>query len=190
MDQGSLLTKVSDISAVHVYFNVSEREYLEYVKAKEKSNNNNAVKLILADGTPYPYEGKIETMEGGFNANTGSIAFRARFPNSNNILKHGATGKIILTNRIHDALIIPQKAVFEIQDRHYVYVVDSTNKVKMRSFVPKVRLSHYYVVASGLEKGDHLVYEGIQGLREGMSIVPEYIAMDEILEKDSEPLIQ
>ena len=179
IDQGSLLTTVSDVSSVHVYFNVSEREYLEYIKSKDETAENNVVDLVLADGSPYPFKGMIETMEGEFNANTGSIAFRARFPNPNKILKHGSTGKIILTNRIRNAIIIPQKAVFEIQDRSFVYVVDDNNQVEMRSFVPRARFSHYYIVESGLEAGERLVFEGIQNIKNGMTIQPKIMASDE-----------
>lgn len=179
IDQGSLLTTVSDVSSVHVYFNVSEREYLEYIKSKDETAENNVVELVLADGSPYPFKGMIETMEGEFNANTGSIAFRARFPNPNKILKHGSTGKIILTNRIRNAIIIPQKAVFEIQDRSFVYVVDDNNQVEMRSFVPRARFSHYYIVESGLEAGERLVFEGIQNIKNGMTIQPKIMASDE-----------
>jgi membrane fusion protein (multidrug efflux system) len=170
---GNLLTTVSDISAIHVYFNVSEREYLEYITTDK--NESNKVQLILADGSVYPHEGLIETMQGEFNANTGTIAFRARFPNPNQVLKHGATGKVVLTKKIKGAIIVPQKAVFEIQDRNYVFVVDSDNTVKMKSFFPKARFSHFYVV-DGLEIGEKLVYEGIQNLREGMPITPNFIA--------------
>ncbi|MFO7824251.1 MAG: efflux RND transporter periplasmic adaptor subunit [Cyclobacterium sp.] len=179
IDPGSLLTTVSDVSSVHVYFNVSEREYLEYIKAKDETEENNVVELVLADGSPYPFKGMIETMEGEFNANTGSIAFRARFPNPNKILKHGSTGKIILTNRIRNAIIIPQKAVFEIQDRSFVYVVGDDNMVEMRSFIPRARFSHYYIVESGLEAGESLVFEGIQNIKNGMTIQPKIVATDE-----------
>jgi membrane fusion protein (multidrug efflux system) len=92
---------------------------------------------VLADGLTYPHPGKIETMEGEFDASTGSIAFRARFPNPDKLLKHGATGTVRLANRIADALIVPQKAVFEIQDKNYVYVVDDNNRVTMKNFVPE-----------------------------------------------------
>ncbi|WP_291366851.1 efflux RND transporter periplasmic adaptor subunit [Cyclobacterium sp.] len=179
IDEGSLLTTVSDVSSVHVYFNVSEREYLEYIKAKDETAENNVVELVLADGSPYPYKGLIETMEGEFNANTGSIAFRARFPNPNKILKHGSTGKIILTNRVRNAIIIPQKAVFEIQDRSFVYVVGDDNQVEMRSFIPRARFSHYYIVESGLEAGESLVFEGIQNIKNGMTIQPKIVASEE-----------
>ncbi len=176
VDQGSLFTTVSNISSVHVYFNVSEKEYLEYIKSKDETTENNVVQLVLADGAPYPYEGIIETMQGEFNANTGSIAFRALFPNPSKILKHGATGKIILTNKIRNAIIIPQKAVFEIQDRSFVYIVKADNQVEMRSIIPRARFSHYYIIESGLEEGERLVFEGIQNVKDGMTIQPKMIA--------------
>lgn len=182
IDHGTLLTTVSDISEVLVYFNVSEDEYLEYVKSQleEAGKENNVVRLVLADGTSYPYEGHIETMEGEFQASTGSIAFRARFPNPESILKHRATGKIRLANTLNDAIMVPQKAVFEIQDKNYVFVVDSTNQVKMRNFVPKTRFSYYYIVESGLKPGDKIVYEGIQEVRDGMLINPKPVGLDSL----------
>jgi len=120
-------------------------------------------------------------MEGEFDENTGSIAFRARFPNPDKMLKHGSTGKIQLDNEVDAALIVPQKAVFEIQDKNYVFVVNANNTVKMRAFKPKARFSHFYIVESGLKAGDQIVYEGIQNIREGSQIVPELIAMDSFL---------
>nr|MBI1231238.1 efflux RND transporter periplasmic adaptor subunit [Cytophagales bacterium] len=179
IDQGTLLTTVSDVSEVHVYFNVSEIEYLEYVKstAEERERGNN-IRMVLADGSPYSYGGVIETMEGEFNPNTGSIAFRAKFPNPDKLLKHRATGKVILSNVVRDAIIIPQKTVFEIQDRSFVYVVDDTDKVEIRSIVPKARFSHYYIVESGLEPGERLLFEGIQTIEPGMTILPKKVAFE------------
>ncbi len=183
IDHGTLLTTVSDISEVFVYFNVSEDEYLEYVKnsVAEGGQDNKLVTLTLADGTLYPYEGSVETMGGQFQASTGSISFRARFPNPESILKHGATGKIRLSNTLNDAIMIPQKAVFEIQDKNFVFVVDSANQVRMRNFIPKTRLSHYYIVESGLKLGDKIVFEGIQEIRDGMRIIPKPVRMDSLM---------
>ncbi|MDJ1482123.1 efflux RND transporter periplasmic adaptor subunit [Cytophagaceae bacterium YF14B1] len=183
IDEGALLTTVSDINAVYAYFHVSENEYLQYIKTKLSGANPNSanIKLILADGTNYEQKGKIETMEGEFDESTGSIAFRAHFPNPEKILKHGSTGKVRLANDVDNALMVPQKAVFEIQDKNYVYVVDGNNKVKMKEFKPKTRFSHFYIVDSGLQAGDKVVYEGIQNIREGSQIVPEFIAMDSLL---------
>ncbi len=183
IEDGTLLTTVSDIGSVYAYFHVSENEYLQYFKKKQKDNSqpNANVKLILADGSGYAHKGKIETMEGEFDEATGSIAFRARFPNPDKMLKHGSTGKVSLENGVEDALMVPQKAVFEIQDKNYVYLVDAQNKVKMREFKPKTRFSHFYIVDSGLKPGDQIVYEGIQNIKEGSQIVPEFIAMDSLL---------
>lgn len=183
IDHGTLLTTVSDISDVFVYFNVSEGEYLEYVKntVDETKGKNRLVSLMLADGTEYPFPGSVETMGGEFQASTGSISFRARFPNPNSILKHGATGKIRLANSLENAIIIPQKAVFEIQDKNFVFVVDSTNQVRMKNFIPKTRFSHYYIVESGLQSGEKIVYEGIQEIRDGMRIIPKPVRMDSVM---------
>ncbi|MDF9794910.1 membrane fusion protein (multidrug efflux system) [Catalinimonas alkaloidigena] len=183
IDHGTLLTTASDVSSVYVYFNVSESEYLEYVKSKsnDPTAQNDVVSLTLADGSGYPYQGSIETMEGEFKASTGSIAFRAHFPNPEKILKHGATGRVSLSNIINDALMVPQKAVFEIQDKNFVFVVDTNNQVRMRSFVPKLRFSHYYIVESGLQAGDKIVYEGIQNITEGTQIMPQPVKMDSLI---------
>ena len=183
IDHGTLLTTASNISAIHVYFNVSENEYLQHIKTQADSpgTKNNKVRLKLADGSPYPYEGEIETVESEFKSGTGSIAFRARFPNPDKTLKHGATGNIILSNAVEDAMLVPQKAVFEIQDKSYVFLVDSTNHISMKSFVPRTRFSNFYIVESGLKPGDRIVLEGIQSVQVGMQITPKPIGMDSLI---------
>lgn len=183
IDHGTLLTTVSDISEVFVYFNVSEGEYLRYIKSQTNKSRqqNDRVALMLADGTKYPFEGHVEAMGGQFQARTGSISFRARFANSNAVLKHGATGKIRWSNTVADAIMIPQKAAFEIQDKTFVYVVDSANHVRIRNFVPKTRFSHYYIVENGLKPGEKIVFEGIQEIHDGMRIIPKPVSMDSLL---------
>ncbi len=182
IEHGTLLTTASDISNVFAYFYVSESEYLQYMKMRGNAEaNSDEVGLVLADGSHYPHMGMIETMEGEFKASTGSIAFRARFPNPGKILKHRATGRISLSSTILNAVIVPQKSVFEIQDKNYVFLVDSLNQVKMKNFIPKTRFSHYYIVESGLEPGDRIVFEGIQNLQEGMLIEPQHVGLDSII---------
>ncbi len=182
IEHGTLLTTASDVSNVFAYFYVSESEYLQYMKTRGNPEaNSNEVQLVLADGSNYPHTGKIETMEGEFKASTGSIAFRARFPNPEKILKHRATGRISLSSTIENAVIVPQKSVFEIQDKNYVFIVDSLNQVTMQNFVPKTRFSHYYIVESGLKPGDRIVFEGIQDLQEGMQIEPQHVGLDSII---------
>lgn len=179
INEGTLLTSISDNSNVNVYFNVSENEYLEFVKARKESNvDDNVVDLELADGTYFAQKGKIETMEGEFDESTGSIAFRARFSNPEHILKHGSTGTIRLTNSVDEVILVPQKAVFDIQDKSFVYIVGKDNQIKTRTFVPQQRIGDYYIVKSGLSTGDKIVYEGIQVLKDGMMIKPKLVALD------------
>jgi membrane fusion protein, multidrug efflux system len=183
INEGSLLTTLSDNKEVYTYFNVSENEYLNYVKAnlKTSASKNTKVKLILSDGSKYSHPGTIETVEGEIEPTTGSIAFRARFPNPDKILKHGASGKVIISTVVRDALFLPQKCVFEIQDKNYVFLVDSMNKVVMKSFIPKTRLENYYLIQSGLECGNNILYEGLQNIQDGNSIVPRPISLDSMI---------
>jgi len=180
IDEGTLLTTVSDTHSMHVYFKVSESEYLQYVQSR-RADREDEVQLILADGSIHAYKGKVETMEGEFETTTGTIAFRARFANPDKMLKHGSSGKVRLATEINDALILPQKATFEIQDRTYVFLVDSKNHVKMHPFTPQTRFSHFYIVESGLKAGDRIIYEGIQNVRDGITIKPAPVAMEQLL---------
>lgn len=180
IDEGSLLTTISDTHVMYAYFKVSENEYLEFRKSKGDSHADE-VMLKLADGTDHRYRGKIETMEGEFEATTGTIAFRASFPNNEHLLKHGSSGKVRLATDVKGALMVPQKATFEIQDKTYIYIVDNNNVAKMKSFIPKMRLSHFYIVESGLNEGDQIIYEGIQNVREGTQIKPTMVSVDRML---------
>jgi membrane fusion protein (multidrug efflux system) len=119
LEEGTLLTTLSDANEMYAYFNVSESEYYEF-KNEKKEDNTKEVNLILANGEYYDKKGNIETIEGEFDKSTGNISFRAKFLNPNGILKHGATGKIELQKKIKNALLIPQKSTFEIQDQIYV----------------------------------------------------------------------
>ena len=183
IDEGSLLTTVSDTRYIYAYYNVSESEYLDYMQRKRqqlKQDSDDAT-LILADGSEHPYEGKIETMDGEFENTTGTIAFRALFPNPDKILKHGASGKVRLETTMEGAVIVPQKATFEIQDKTYVYVVDEQNRVRMQSITPKLRFSHFYIVEDGVRSGDKVVYEGLQNVKDGMTINPAAVPMDSVM---------
>ncbi|MCB2410718.1 efflux RND transporter periplasmic adaptor subunit [Hymenobacter lucidus] len=179
---GTLLTTVSDTRDLFAYFNVSEAEYLEYVKTRAQDVvGASAVRLLLADGSLYSPPGTIESVDGQFQASTGSIAFRARFANPRQLLKHGATGKVRLGNAVSDALLVPQKAVFEQQDKNYVYVVDTQGVVHQKNFEPQARLDAFYVVKSGLKAGEQVVCEGIQDLRDGARITARPVALSSML---------
>lgn len=169
IDEGTLLTTISNNKEVYAYFNVSEREYLDYISEKN-TEAKNEVNLILANSQLYPIKGAIETVEGEFDKTTGNIAFRAKFPNPNDVLKHGSSGKILLKTELKQTMIIPQKSTFEIQENTYVYTVDNNNVIHMKSVVPTFRIHNLYVIESGLTVNDKVLYEGIQLIKEGDKI--------------------
>jgi membrane fusion protein (multidrug efflux system) len=184
INEGSLLTSISENNQVFAYFDVSEKEYLAYAENSLKdSTGSKKVDLILADGKMHEQKGRIETIEGEIDGSTGNIAFRARFPNPDKILKHGASGKVRMTKRLINVLAIPQKATFEIQDKLYVYVVNKDNKLDIRNVTASNRLSHLFIISKGLKDKDMIVYEGIQNVSDGTVIHPRFIAMKEIFKE-------
>lgn len=183
VDEGTLLTTLSDNRDVFAYFNISEKEYLDFSFNAKDQDEKNEVSLILANNKEHNYKGKIETVEGEFDENTGSIAIRAKFPNPEKILRHGASGKLRIRKALKNVLVIPQKSTFELQDKVYVYVMQQDSTVKMKSFIPKTRIPHLYVVESGLNANDVIVYEGIQDMKEGMKIKTEKIPLTNIIKR-------
>jgi membrane fusion protein (multidrug efflux system) len=171
---GTLISSISDISSVFAYFNISENEYLNYKRSMmlDSSETQKVASLVLSDGKEYEHKGMIETVVSEFEESTGSIAFRARFPNPDQLLRHNSNGKIKLADRVEGALVIPQKATFDIQDKTYVFVVDKNNVVHMRHFLPGERTDEKYIVLKGLQEGEVIVNEGIQLLRDGMKVSP------------------
>ncbi len=164
VDEGELLTTLSDNSKMWVYFNVPEAEYLDYI-TREQSGQRLEVKLQMANGKTFDQLGVVETIEADFNNETGNIAFRATFPNPKGILRHGETGNIMMPVPLKGALIIPQKATFEILDKKYVYVVDDKNIVKSREITVGTEIPHLYVVTDGLRENDKILVEGLRKVR-------------------------
>lgn len=164
ISEGDLLTTISDDENVFAYFNLSESEYLNY---KQDKGFDSEINLILANGVKFSENGKIEAIESEIDRSTGNIAFRARFANSDRLLKHGASGKVVLNTILNNALIIPQKSSFEIQDRICVFLINDSNVATIRQIVPRFRLGDLYVISSGLNSDDRVLYEGIQSVKEG-----------------------
>ncbi|MGV3704675.1 MAG: efflux RND transporter periplasmic adaptor subunit [Arcticibacter sp.] len=179
--EGSLLTSVSDLSSVNVYFSISEKEYLDIARGAgySKDNFRKEVKLSLVNGETYPFAGTAAFAESEFASQTGTISLKAKFPNPDGLLKHGASGKISVPVETGEILAVHQKSVFEIQDRTYVYVVSADNKVKMTPFNAGQRVGHYYTINSGLNKEDKVVFEGTQSLRDGVQIAPKAMNLTE-----------
>ncbi len=180
VDEGDLLTTLSDISKVWVYFNVPESEYLDY-----KTNKIDAtpvkVKLKMANGEVFDQDGVIETIEADFDNKTGNIEFRAAFPNPDQILRHGETGNIQIDIPYKDALIIPQKATFEVLDKTYVYIVNKDNKLAQKLIEIAAELPHVYIVKSGLKEGDRVLIEGLRKVQNGQEIVVDFQSPEKAL---------
>jgi membrane fusion protein (multidrug efflux system) len=180
IDEGELLTSLSDNSQMFAYFNVSEPEYLDY-KANTKGGVKGKVNLLLANNKPLKYTGEVETIESEFDNETGNIAFRARFPNPDRLLKHGETGKIMMTVPQKNAMVIPQKATYEIQDKRYVFVVDRNNVVKSRLITITGELPDLFVVATGLNDDERILLEGVQKVKDDDKIQYEYEKPEEVI---------
>ena len=173
IDEGTLLTTLSDNKSVYAYFNVSETEYLNF-KTRSNANEKTIVTLLLANNQPHKYKGIVETIESEFDNTTGNISFRAKFPNPDMLLKHGETGKVQMTIPITNALIIPQKSTYELQDKIYVYVLDKNNVVKSRNITIKNVLPDLYVV-DGLSENDKILLEGVQIAKDDDKIEYKYV---------------
>ena len=178
----SLLTTVSDISEIFAYYRVNESEYLKFKRAELKGENNQQVdnvELVLPDGSIYAHKGRLETVEGDFERGTGSIAFRVRFPNPEGLLKHGVTGKLRMMTRMENVYMVPQKSTFEIQDFTYVYIASEDGTAKVRSFQPLERYLNYYVTQD-FQPNTAIVYEGVQLIKDGMTLKTDTIPYEEV----------
>ncbi len=169
VDEGELLTTLSDNSKMWVYFNVPEAEYLNYRTHHDDGSMLN-VKLLMANNEIFKYPGKVETIEGEFDNETGNIAFRATFPNPEGLLRHGETGSVQVTVPLKNAILIPQKATFEVLDKNYVFVVDKNNVVHSRAVTISAEMPHLFAISSGLNTGDKILLEGLRKVKENQKI--------------------
>lgn len=174
LEEGELLTTLSNNQEMWVYFNVPEAEYLDYKTQVNKDHTIDA-RLLLANNKVFEYGGKVTTIEADFNNETGNIAFRATFPNPKGLLRHGETGSVIIDSPLKDALLIPQKATFEILDKKYVFVISEDGGVHSRQITVGAELPHLYAVLSGIDESDKILLEGLRKVKEGEKIKPEFI---------------
>lgn len=171
------LTTVSNNSTMQVYFSMTEKDLLDMTKTAggvhAAIQSYPAVKLQLADGTIYDKPGKVATVSGVIDPTTGSVSMRADFPNPDHVLKSGGSGSIVVPHVSTSAIIIPQDAVAQVQDKHFVYVVGKDNKVKYTAVtVDPNDDGQNYIITSGLSVGDRIVVNGISSLQDGMEIKP------------------
>ena len=171
------LTTVSNISTMQVYFSMTEKELLDMTKTAgglhTAIKDYPAVKLQLADGTIYDHPGRVATVSGVIDATTGSVSMRADFPNPQHLLKSGGSGSIVVPHVSSSAIVIPQYAVAQVQDKHFVYIVGKDNKVKYSAVtVDPQDDGKNFIITSGLKVGDRIVVNGISSLTDGAEIKP------------------
>jgi len=180
-NEAQALTTVSDINNVYAYFTMNEKQLLEFIRSlggnsmSEKIELMPEVELFLADGSLYEHKGKIETINGMVNPRTGSVNYRAKFPNPGRLLRNGNSGKIKFPTQISSAILLPQKSTFELQGKRFVYVVGKEDKVKSKEVIVSETVGNQIIVQSGVEAGEVIVNDGLIKLREGMQIIPNNI---------------
>lgn len=179
IEEGELLTTLSDNSKLWVYFNVPETEYLDY--AKEKTKSHQPVLLQMANKELFNHNGVVETIEADFNNETGNIAFRATFPNPDGVLRHGETGNILLPVPLKGAILIPQKATFDVLDKKYVYVVDENNILRTTQITVAQEMPHMYAVAAGLNAKDKILAEGLGKVKNNEKIQYRFVSFEKEL---------
>ncbi|MBK8499800.1 MAG: efflux RND transporter periplasmic adaptor subunit [Flavobacteriales bacterium] len=180
LDEGELLTELSDNSTMWIYFNVPEAEYLAYQR-NTLAGNGTQVKLKMANGEQFDQPGTITAIESDFNNTTGNIAFRATFPNPQRLLRHGETGNILMDSELKGVLLIPQKATFEVLDHRYVYVVGADSVIHSTRIEVGPELQHLFVVSGGLKKDDRILLEGLRKVKDKEKVDFEPIAPDSVV---------
>ena len=181
VDEGDLLTTLSDNSKVWVYYNVPEAEYLAYKQHAKASDKAAHVKLLMANNEVFGQTGIVQTIEADFNNETGNIAFRATFPNPDGLLRNGETGSVLMTVPLKNALIIPQKATFEILEKKYVFVVGKDHVVHQREVGIASEMPDLYVIKSGITANDRILLEGLRKVKDGDKVTYDYKAPQSVI---------
>lgn len=180
------LTVLSEVKDVFAYFSFSEKDFLKFSAATEgkdldeKIQKLEAVDLVLADNSTYPFKGKVEMVSGQFSGETGAISLRARFPNTDGLLRSGITGKVRIPHLINAAVAIPQESTFELQDKVLVFVLNEDNSVKSVPINVSDSYGNIYLVDKGVNPGQKIVYAGIDRLRDGALIQPQLLPADSL----------
>jgi membrane fusion protein (multidrug efflux system) len=172
-----VITTVSTVDPIKVYFTVSEQEYLDYTRrfptAEKRQANNQRLELelILADGTTHPHKGKIYFADRQVDVRTGAIRVAGLFPNPGNSLRPGQYGRVRTAIQVQQgALLIPQQAVFDLQGTHEIAVVDSANKVSIRTATLGDTAGKQWIVREGVKPGERVIVAGLQKVRTGMIV--------------------
>ncbi len=178
--EGDMLTTLSDNNVMWVYFNVTERRYLEYMAKGRLNEGGMDVELVLANQNSFPHLGKIDlahnigAVEANFNNETGNISFRSDFPNPDRLLRHGQTGTVLIRKTLKGAVVIPQRSTFENLAKRYVFVVGKDDVVHQREVVVDLEQEDIFVIGSGLDPNDKIVFEGTRQVQDGDKVEYEF----------------
>ncbi|MGJ1408840.1 efflux RND transporter periplasmic adaptor subunit [Sphingobacterium thalpophilum] len=183
---GQPLTTLSNVKDLHVYFSLGENDFIAFKNntagdnLQQKLNNLPPISLVLSDQTVYDQKGKIDMVDGQFDKNTGAITLRATFSNPEGVLRNGNTGRVRLQKKYDQALLVPQLATLEMQDKIFVYTVGKENKVVQQPITVIGKSGANYLVSKGISAGDRIVYKGIDLLQDGQKITPQAFSKDSI----------
>ena len=189
------LTVVSNISEMYAYFSMTENQILGMTRGEggvaKAMDSLPEVKLVLSDGSEYNQKGRVTAISGVINQNTGAAQVRATFDNAGHILRTGGTGSILIPVHDANAIMIPQKATFDIQDKKFVYVLNGDNTIATREVKVLVQNDGVnFVVSEGLKAGETIVVEGVNQLKSGMKITPISLAKSEANRKKAEQALK
>ena len=181
------LTTVSNISKIYAYFSINEKQGLDFFATskgktmQEKLATLPPVTLVLANGTLLPDKGKVETASGLINTQTGALNMRATFPNPGGLVRSGSSALVRIPEKIDTALLVPQKATYQIQGKLFVYVLGEGNKVRSVEVTSSASAGQAFIITNGIRPGDKIVADGISSLREGLFIKPKPISAADAL---------
>jgi membrane fusion protein (multidrug efflux system) len=167
VEEGDTLTTLSDNSLMWVYFNVPEESYLDYMTELSQQEKNLKIELLLANHKKFSQIGKIGAVEAEFNNRTGNIPFRADFPNPDGLLRNGQTGTVLIGRVQQNAIVIPQRATFQVLDKRYVYVVDKEQVAHQREIEVENELDDVFIIKAGLTVNDKFIVEGGREVHDG-----------------------
>lgn len=173
MTPTTVMTTISNVDPINIDFSIAEQDYMRFQREKLGKAAGRSLQLILGDGTVYPQRGRALFVNREVDTRTGTIQVRAEFPNTGNVLRPGQYARIRAVTEVRkNALLIPQRAIFELQGVYQVGVVGPDNKVTIKSVQLGPQLADVWVVESGLQAGDSVIVDGLQRVKNGITVAP------------------